>query len=126
MYRENFPRCSACACALDQYGERSKYRCPQCAGVMLAPDEQPVELGTVGETLADDLDTARLSDTARGCPACGGTMNQLKIDGVVIERCPIDRTLWFDAGELGQLKEAIVKYAESPLVQIWERYFFAK
>jgi Zn-finger nucleic acid-binding protein len=123
MYRDTYPRCPACATGLEQYGDRSKYRCPGCAGVMLAPDEQPLELGPTGETLASDLETERLAEDARGCPACGGGMNQLKIDGIVIERCPIDRSLWFDAGELGRLRAAIATHAESPLVAVWKRYF---
>ena len=47
---------------------------------------------------------------AMRCPKCRADMEQLMIDGTEIDRCSACHGLWFDAGELGKLrnKEAAV------------------
>jgi hypothetical protein len=117
-------RCDRCNTELEQYGTRDKWRCKRCLAVVVGSAELATELGVVGAGLAEPLDTSRLVATARTCPTCQTGMNQLSIDGVVIERCPKDFTLWFDAGELGKIRDQIGKSEGSPvLLRIWENYF---
>jgi len=124
MYRDREMRCQRCDTTLEQYGVRDKWRCPTCRAVVVGSAELATELGELGAGLAESIDTSRLLETARACPTCGGGMNQLSIDGVVIERCPNDFTLWFDAGELGKIREAVSKSEATPvLVRIWDNYF---
>ncbi len=126
MYRDRVPRCEGCQANLEQYGVRNKWRCPTCASVVIASSELETELGELGLGLADQLDTSRLLATARACPTCDAGMNQLNIDGVVIERCPKDHTLWFDAGELGKLRATVSADSDSVLVRLWDRWLHDK
>ena len=124
MYRDRVMRCDACQADFEQYGVRDKWRCPRCAAVVIASTELESELGDLGAGLSDTLDTSRLLATTRSCPTCDAGMNQLSIDGVVIERCPKDHTLWFDAGELGKIRGKLSEAgAESVLVRVWDRWF---
>lgn len=119
-------RCEGCQANLEQYGVRDKWRCPTCASVVIASSELETELGDLGIGLSDHLDTSRLAATARACPTCDAGMNQLNIDGVVIERCPNDHTLWFDAGELGKVRAALSADSDSVLVRLWDRWLHDK
>lgn len=124
MYRDRVMRCDACQADLVQYGMRDKWRCPTCNSVVIASDELEKELGAVGAGLSEPLDTSRLLATTRCCPTCETGMNQLSIDGVVIERCPKDHTLWFDAGELGKIRAKLTDDdAEAVLLRVWKRWF---
>jgi Zn-finger nucleic acid-binding protein len=124
MYRDRVMRCDACTADLVQYGERDKWRCPKCSSVVIASAELERELGALGAGLSETLDTSRLLATTRACPTCDTGMNQLSIDGVVIERCPKDHTLWFEAGELGKIRAKLTDAdAESVLVRVWDRWF---
>jgi predicted RNA-binding Zn-ribbon protein involved in translation (DUF1610 family) len=124
MYRDRVMRCEGCQGDLEQYGVRDKWRCPTCAAVVIASGELETELGDLGAGLSDELDTSRLLATTRRCPTCDAGMNQLSIDGVIIERCPKDHTLWFDAGELGKIRDSLSQTnSESVLVRVWDRYF---
>ncbi len=124
MYRDRMMRCDHCQADLVQYGVRDKWRCPTCAAVVIASAELETELGDLGAGLSERLDTSRLAATTRCCPTCDAGMNQLSIDGVVVERCPKDHTLWFDAGELGKIRGKLADAgAESVLVRVWDRYF---
>lgn len=122
MYRDRELRCDACQVNLEQYGARDKWKCPRCASVVIASNELEAELGEFGLGLSDYLDTSRLVATARACPTCDAGMNELKIDDVVIERCPQDHTLWFNAGELGKIRAAL-STTDSVLVRVWDRFF---
>ena len=62
--------------------------------VMPSKDELRDRLATLGER----LDTSRFAEIARSCPVCEAPMNQLAIDAIVIERCPRDRSMWFERG----------------------------
>lgn len=124
MYRDRAMRCDRCQTDLEQYGVRDKWHCKTCQAVVIGSSEAEAELGDLGAGLAEPLDTSRLVTTARACPTCDTGMNQLAIEGVVIERCPKDFTLWFDAGELGKIRTSIANDEASPvLLRIWERYF---
>ncbi len=125
MYRDRVLRCNGCQANLEQSGVRDKWRCPTCASIVIASSELETELGELGVGLSDQLDTSRLA-TARACPTCDAGMNQLDIDGVVIERCPQDRTLWFDAGELGKLRATLSEDSDSVLVRLWDRWLHDK
>ena len=117
-------RCDRCNTELEQYDTRDKWRCKSCLAVVVGSSELAAELGAVGAGLAEPLDTSRLVATTRVCPTCGVGMNQLSIDGVIVERCPKDFTLWFDAGELGKIRSLIGGKEASPvLLRIWENYF---
>ncbi len=124
MYRDRSMRCEACQADLIQYGVREKWRCGTCGSVVVGAAELETELGELGAGLSEQLDTSRLAATTRCCPTCDAGMNQLEIDGVVIERCPKDHTLWFDAGELGKIRGKLADAnAESVLVRVWSRLF---
>lgn len=117
-------RCDRCKTELERYGDRDKWRCKSCLAVVVGAADLGTELGELGELLAEPVDTSRLAYAVRSCPTCTAAMNQLKIDGVVIERCPKDYTLWFDAGELGKLRTAVDSREASPvLVRVWTNYF---
>jgi hypothetical protein len=117
-------RCDRCNLELERYGDRDKWRCKSCLAVIVGAADLGAELGALGEGLAEPIDTSRLADAARNCPTCAGPMNQLKIDGIVIERCPKDFTLWFDAGELGKIRAMVDASEASPvLVRVWTNYF---
>jgi hypothetical protein len=122
MYRDRTMRCDKCQSDLVQYGERQKWRCTVCSSVVVASGELQTELGDLGAGLADLIDTSRLAATVRACPTCDAGMNQLAIDGVVFERCPKDHTLWFEAGELGKVREAIANNEAQPvLIRLWDQ-----
>jgi Zn-finger nucleic acid-binding protein len=42
---------------------------------------------------------------AMRCPKCRGDMELLEVDGVQVDRCSDCRGLWFDAGEVEQLRD---------------------
>lgn len=122
MYRDRAMRCEKCQADLEQYGVRDKWRCHVCAAVIVGSSELSTELGELGGGLSEGLDTSRLAATVRACPTCDAGMNQLSIDGIVFERCPKDHTLWFEAGELGKVREAIARADATPvLVRLWEQ-----
>ena len=119
-------QCRSCPGELVRYDTRNKWRCKSCLGVLVAADELGSELGELGAALGERLDTSRLAETSRSCPVCEAAMNQLKIDDVVIERCPRDRSMWFDAGELGKIRAAVGAEEASPLlVRAWDVWFRA-
>lgn len=39
------------------------------------------------------------------CPKCGADLEQEEFHGVTIERCPDDRGIWLDAGEIERLMD---------------------
>jgi len=124
MYRDRVMHCRSCNTDLVQYDTRDKWRCPSCRAVVVGSTELVAELGELGGGLGEPLATSRLIPTERQCPTCDTAMNQLEIDGIVIERCPKDFTLWFDAGELGKIRDSIAKSEAAPvLVRVWERFF---
>lgn len=117
-------KCHSCHLPLEAYDSRGKWRCKQCLGVLVELHELGMELGELGMELGGDIDTSRLVETPATCPICDGGMNQLAIDGVIIERCPTDHAMWFDAGELGRIRRSIAGANASPvLVRVWTAYF---
>lgn len=106
-YRERPLSCPRCSVELVGYPSREKWRCRSCAGVLAGPEELPVELAV----LDDVRDRKRRATASIGCPACGTTMQQmrvLKLD-IDIERCTRDGYVWFDAGELGALRAFVAE-----------------
>ena len=39
------------------------------------------------------------------CPKCGADLDQEEFHGVTIERCPEDKGIWLDAGEIERLMD---------------------
>lgn len=101
--------------------------CPVCKVPLIAVEREQIELDSciscrglwfdsgelqlLGERLQIPLDPSLLAagpcatnERARDCPRCGKSMIKCEIPGarrVVVDRCPTDDGIWFDARELG-------------------------
>lgn len=126
MYRDQIRRCPQCGHDLVPYDAREKWRCKSCQGVLVAPSELAIELGEVGDALAETGDPSGPPADARlGCPVCAEPMRRFLIDDIEIE---IDRCgghgVWFDGGEIGRIRGTIESYAATPaLVRLYDALF---
>ncbi len=61
-------------------------------------------------------------ESPRKSPATGETMEKIAIEGVVIDRCPTSKGIWFDSNEL----ETLLEKAKAPEVgnESWVHTFF--
>jgi Zn-finger nucleic acid-binding protein len=76
------------------------------------------ELEKIGKGSADDVTKLRTalvgseapdppSDTTTPCPACPGTLKEMKLGQVTIEFCPACNGIFLDKGELDQAISAV-------------------
>lgn len=61
----------------------------------MAPDD--------ARSLDERFPIAKMSD--RACPKCNSSMSEVKLDAVVLDRCPTDG-IWFDRNELAKSLES--------------------
>ena len=61
----------------------------------------------------DRLKKKQQEEKPRLSPITGEPMEQVVLDGVVIDRCPTSGGIWLDAGELEELIEAAKNKGES-------------
>jgi hypothetical protein len=97
-YRDQARACPRCQLAVEQLGDRAKWRCKACVGALVGLDE------LAGELDVDKLVPRTASEDALACPLCGMSMQPVEIGGVPLDRCEADRVVWFDAGELGRMR----------------------
>jgi Zn-finger nucleic acid-binding protein len=93
--------CPRCGIELEQYPDRDKWRCTQCNGILLGLAELEHELATL-VTLGQRIDHPNTDPLI--CPRCGGDMMRATIGDIDVDRCPEDGAVWFDRGELGQIR----------------------
>jgi Zn-finger nucleic acid-binding protein len=100
MYRDQANSCPRCRVALDQVPEHHKWRCKSCVGALVSLDEIEAEM--------PDLPfTARTAaEEPLRCPLCGAGMWPVQVHGVPLDRCEVDRVVWFDRSELGRVRNA--------------------
>lgn len=109
MYREHelpCPECGVALVALVALDTRDKWRCKQCAGVLVGMGQLEVELGDGGRDLVYESPRTRKRGT-RACPACRSVMEPTKVLGIELDRCVQDGYVWFDRGELGHAAQRI-------------------
>jgi Zn-finger nucleic acid-binding protein len=99
--RDDFATCPDCDVALDPYGTR--LTCARCHGTLVSE----AELVELLRTFDADHPRAirwpvveRRSD--RRCPRCPAMMDGMRMEGIVVERCPA-HGVWFDHGELARV-----------------------
>ena len=103
------PACNAPMIVMEREGIELDY-CPACRGLWFDADELALlaEACGIEVDLPDVADAAKAdtAEAARACPRCGKPMNKVLMGDdppVVIDACPNQHGLWFDAGELGQV-----------------------
>ena len=103
--------CVKCTSVLDKsmVGDIEVDLCPSCGGLWLDRGE----LEKIGESTQENLDSLRQSlggspkpeppsETSTHCPACEGTLKELKIGMIAIDFCDKCEGLFLDKGELDQ------------------------
>lgn len=119
-YRDTFEKCPRCAVELTD--ARSARGCRQCGGLWV--DEQvltemvhdmlpPRPFGRLVLAILDR------TDHPIGCPSCGVKMEAVTIHEVVLDRCPKQHGIWFDARELEHaLRRVALRPDEAPLAEL--------
>ena len=92
--------CPRCGVPLSRYGERDKWRCKQCVGVLLGELELTVEAPWLL-----DAPKSVVKHPQPPCPACSVAMDPIMFDDIELDRCTKDKIVWFDAAELGLVIE---------------------
>jgi Zn-finger nucleic acid-binding protein len=100
--------CVKCTSVLDRskVGDIEVDVCPACGGLWL--DHGEIErLGRVDQAPVDTLRKsltggapAGLSDTTTSCPACPGTLREVKLGPVRVDYCTKCKGIFLDKGEL--------------------------
>jgi Zn-finger nucleic acid-binding protein len=102
--------------------------CPECRGVWLDSGELELVGRRAGALQAELLDALergkghRTGDGKRPCPTCGKALREVQTDTeppIVVDRCPNEHGLWFDAGEL----QAVVQAAGAQEDSVLARFF---
>jgi Zn-finger nucleic acid-binding protein len=44
-----------------------------------------------------------IGEDIRKCPRCGSKMDKVKLEGVILDRCPKNHGIWFDGSEFNQI-----------------------
>ena len=101
------PHCRKALVALE-YRDIEMDWCPACRGAWL--DRGELGLLLHGDPAAEPalvIQTGRAE--TRRCPRCEGFMRQAEIDrtGVVVDSCPHGHGIWFDAGEIRAVINAV-------------------
>jgi Zn-finger nucleic acid-binding protein len=104
-------------------------RCLRCKGVWLDAGELD-QIGRLEGTAPGRLTEAAEAlqgDRAgeRRCPRCGKPLREVRVEGVVIDRCPAGQGLWFDAGELERLVAAHLDGEAGAAARFLEGFFAA-
>jgi Zn-finger nucleic acid-binding protein len=107
--------CVKCTSILDRttVGEVEVDLCPSCGGLWLDAGE----LERIGRGSAEDLFELNQaltgsptpespSETQQSCPACPGTLKQIKLGNVQIDFCTQCQGMFLDKGELEQAVQA--------------------
>ena len=124
------PNCSDCDLIAQKISANVEVdACPKCGGVWF-------EKGEVGDftNFAKDIpDIARLAKEAKSsgknCPECGLGMKEMKYTGsceLMIDYCESCSGVWFDGGELGELKAISEKLEDVKLRisrEVWNLRF---
>jgi len=94
--------CPECGTELTQYPERDKWRCTTCSGALVGTSE--LDLDVVAPTAS--------TTAPRPCPRCKDEMFAFEVGPLTLDRCAVDGLVWFDRGELGQLRSALANPIE--------------
>ena len=81
--------------------------CPRCGGIWLDRGELEAlgsrsdeELAALREALGIRKGAPPVpSETTTACPACDGTLRELRFGNILIDFCPKCRGIWLDKGE---------------------------
>lgn len=102
--------------------------CVDCDGIWLDRGELEMLLGSeVNDPLLNSFRSALSDERPRKCPVCKARMEKIhageRDEPVLIDRCPKDHGIWFDAGELYKLLETSELYCESKLAKLLREMF---
>lgn len=119
------PQCEKPLVALE-YRDIEVDWCPICKGLWL--DRGELGLLLHGDPAGDAV--LELKPGARGqrrCPRCGDRMREAVSEeaGVTLDRCPHGHGLWFDAGEVQTLVNAVEPAGFAKLSDFYESLFGA-
>lgn len=98
---ETCPGCGS-ALAVHRLGAVQAARCPSCGGLSIAR----LDLGRAAGGMAW-LDAKHRTHSVRNCGRCRRGMREGRIEEVVIDLCTPCGRVFFDAGELEHLKQAL-------------------
>ena len=116
-YRDQLLSCPRCAKPLHRRLQRESWPCPACEGIAIDSEELTRLLARVVTELATtgivDTPARASSERALICAACGQSMKPVALHGVPLDRCYRDELIWFDAGKLDQLLDAVIADAEA-------------
>jgi hypothetical protein len=105
-FRDQPMRCPRCGKNLVRYEERDKWRCKTCYGALVGAEQLEIEVGpAAAEIVEGPQDPAR--PAIHPCPVCAYPMTPYTIERVEIDRCVEHRVVWFDAGEIGKIRDAV-------------------
>ena len=120
------PHCAKALVALE-YRKVEVDWCPACRGLWL--DEGELGLLLRGDPAAHPrLNFTPGARTTRKCPSCGDRMREARAEraGVTVDQCVRGHGLWFDAGEVRAIINAVCEPGEmAALSDFYESLFGA-
>jgi len=79
-------------------GRRASWRCPGCSALAVNSSVVREALGT--EQFNEIWQNLRGGEESGiGCPECGHSMNETRVDDTRLEGCQVCTLIWFEAGE---------------------------
>ncbi|MGH1343674.1 MAG: zf-TFIIB domain-containing protein [Nannocystales bacterium] len=109
------PRCSNSTLAVATIEGRKALGCPHCSGAFVGAD-----LGLrLLAVLSPDVPPARVGIPSPPCPVCRKGMRRVVAAGQDVETCKV-HGVWFDAGDLRQLVEAVAVALGKPIPAVVE------
>ena len=83
--------------------ERNKIEldwCHKCGGFWFDADEWKLLGINDEENNPFDFEAVTSVEKPRKCPICHKTMEKIKVNGILLDKCPSFHGVWFDKGEL--------------------------
>ncbi|MBN1879290.1 zf-TFIIB domain-containing protein [bacterium] len=103
--------------------------CVGCMGVWFDRGEIELVLQAAGIPVTSDFLAFKTCDSKpreimRPCPLCGKTMHKMNPPGgsVVLDQCPDEEGIWFDAGELSETIRNITGDDAGAVIQVLREY----
>lgn len=102
-YRDRSFECPRCRVELARRDDTDLWACRRCSGALVGETELAQQLVAIAPELAQPHDgvamVARKATETLGCPVCAGELEPVFLGGVEVERCVVDRLVWFDRDE---------------------------
>ncbi|HEY0250973.1 MAG TPA: zf-TFIIB domain-containing protein [Kofleriaceae bacterium] len=124
-YRDRALACPRCGIELARHGEQDLWACPKCRGALIGETDLATQIVTIAPELAAPHDGVtmipRKAEVALTCPVCSGELEPVFLGGAEVDRCPVDRMVWFDRGEHDQVLSKAQRQHALRSASWWDR-----